>query len=171
VRLSLFSWLLFLAASAAFSAAPDAYAPLWSYNGTWHVARQNAPAGTKPEQLVNQCSVIGKYFACQQSVNGTPGELLVIIPTSQSGHYVTQSIMPDGRAGGLGGLEISGNRWVLTSSWNQGSKTTYYRTTNTFSGKTHIHFQQEESSNRRDWSNTASGDETHLASGAPRSAH
>ena len=148
------------------AAAPDpAYAPLWLYNGSWQVTRQSASGG-KPDQLVNQCTLLGKYFACQQSVNGTPSALLVIIPARDSGHYYTQNIMPDGRATGKANLEISGGKWVFSSNWDQGGKTTYYKTTNVFSGKNRIHFEQQESTNNRDWSVTGSGDDVRVGTAA-----
>lgn len=147
------------------AAAPDpVYAPLWLYNGSWDVTRQNA-AGTKPDRLVNQCALLGKYFACEQMVNGSPTMLLIFIPAKENGHYYTQSVMPDGRAAGRGNLEIDGDKWVFSSNWNQGGKTTFYRTLNTFSGKNRIHFEQQESSNNREWSTTGSGDDVRASAG------
>ena len=73
---------------------------------------------------------------------------------------------PEGRATGRGELEISGNRWVFTSSWNQGSKTTRYRTTNVFTDKNHIHFEQEESSDGVHWETKDSGDEVRVSAAA-----
>lgn len=146
-------------------AADSVYAPLWLYQGTWQVTRQGTAQG-KPDTLKNQCALVGRYFACQQTVNGTPGALLVFIPTSQPGHYYTQNIMPEGRATGRADLEISGNRWIFSNTWDQGGRTTYYRTTNIFTGKTHIHFEQAESSNNRDWTVKSSGEETRTSAAA-----
>jgi hypothetical protein len=39
---------------------------------------------------------------------------------------------------------------------------TYYQTINGFSGRDHIHFDQQESTNRKDWVTKSSGDETRL---------
>ena len=131
-------------------------APLHLYQGTWEVTRTNA---AKPDRIVNQCSEIGHYFACQQTVNGAAGSLLVIVPTAQPGKYHTQVIEPSGRATGLSDLSIEGDRWSFFSRWNDGSKTTYYRTVNTFSGKNRIHFEQDESPDGKTWTTKNSGDE------------
>jgi hypothetical protein len=143
---------------------PDAaFAPLWVYNGSWQITKKEAPPGAKPEELTNQCSAIGKYFVCQQSVNGTAVALWIVTAADTAGHYHTQSVRPDGIAGGRGDLEISGDRWVLTSVWNQGGgKLTYNRTTNIFTGKNKIHFEQAESTNNRNWTVKSSGDEVRV---------
>ena len=148
-------------AGTVLGAAPvdPAHAPLTAYAGTWQVMRKNAPAGSKAEELKNQCSSIGKYFACQQSVNGSVTGLLVIIPTAQPGHFNTQSVLPEGRASGKGELVISGDHWVFSNIWNQGTKTMRYRTTDVFSNNnTRIHFEQEESADGVHWQATDSGD-------------
>lgn len=151
---------------AGMGAAPSAADPALSlYAGNWTVTRGGAGAGSKPEELHNQCSSVGKYFACEQSVNGNVTGLLLIIPASQSGHYNTQTVLPDGRATGKGELVISGNQWVFSTIWNSGGKTMRYRTTNTFSDKNHIHFQQEESSDGTHWQVTGSGDDVRVTGG------
>lgn len=154
LAVSLFS--IFMFALHAAPAPQGVYAPLWLYNGSWQVTRNKSAS---PEQLVNQCTVIGTYFACQQTVNGSPSELLIFVPAKAAGKYFTQSVNPDGRAGGRGELDISGDKWVFSSTWDAGGRTVYYRTTNTFSGKDHIHFEQSESGNNRDWTVKATGDE------------
>lgn len=155
---------LALACLLASAPAGDAvYAPLWLYQGTWRMG--GGKAGEAPEELKNECALVGRFFACQQTVNGTPGALLIFIPVAnQPGKYHTQNISPDGRASGVGDLEISGDRWTYSSRWNQGGgKTTYYRTANVFTGKNHIHYEQAESPNGRDWTVTKTGDEVRVA--------
>jgi hypothetical protein len=140
------------------------YAPLWSYQGTWHVTSKNAIA--KPDELKNQCALVGKYFVCQQAVNGQIGDLLIFIPgANNAGHYHTQNVNLQGRASGVGDLEITGDRWIYSSRWDQGGgKTTYYRTTNIFQGKNRIQYEQAESSNGKDWKVTNSGEEVRVSS-------
>ncbi len=147
---------------AAASASESAYAPLRLYEGSWRVTRKDK---AQPDDLKNQCSQIGKYFACQQTVNGAVSALLIFIPTDKPGHYVTQSVNPQGRGLGKGDLQISGDRWVFSSTWDEGGKTTYYQTVNVFSGHDHIHFEQQESSNGKDWITKNSGDEVRGAVG------
>jgi hypothetical protein len=150
-------------------AAPPAsvYAPLMAYEGRWEITRKSAGANAKADELQNQCALVGKFFTCQQAVNGNVAALLVFVPLNQPGHFATQTVLPEGRATGRGELEISGNRWVFTSSWNQGATTTRYRTTNIFQDKNHIHFEQEESSDGTHWEVKDSGDDVRV-SAAPR---
>ncbi len=145
--------------------APDPYAPLWLYNGSWRVTRKDLKPGAKPDQLVNQCALVGKYFTCQQIVNGETGALLVFVPANQAGHYYTQNVRLDGRAGGRGNLEIQGDHWTYTSTWDQGGTSTYYKTVNVFTGRNKIHFEQLESKNNKDWKTANSGDEVRIANG------
>ncbi len=161
---SLLTLLLLLPAGTG-ATPPPADAVLSAYAGNWTVTRSS---GSKPEELRNECSSVGKYFACEQTVNGNVTGLLLIIPASQSGHYNTQTVLPDGRATGKGELVISGNQWVFSTIWNAGGKTVRYRTTNTFKDKNHIHFQQEESADGTHWQVTGSGDDVRTTTGAKR---
>lgn len=162
MRIFVFAAVLACSLAYAAPAADPVYAPLWLYQGNWRVGSQKA---SKPDELHNQCSLIGKYFVCQQSVNGQGGELLIFVPVANTpGRYHTQNVNLDGRASGVGDLEISGDRWVYSSRWNQGGgKMTYYRTTNIFTGKNHIHYEQAESTNGKDWNITNSGDEERVS--------
>ena len=151
----------------AVPASDAAYTPLRLYAGTWRVTRKDMAPGAKADELINDCALVGRFFACQQTVNGTPGALIIFVPVAKNpGHYYTQNVLQEGRATGRGDLEISGDHWVYSSTWDQGGKTTYYRTTNLFTGKDHIHFEQQESSNGKDFKVTNSGDEVRVS--APR---
>lgn len=158
--------LLLLIATASARAADVPFgktvAPLRDYAGTWRVVRNNAGVEAKPEELKNECALVGRFFACQQTINGAVGGLLVIVPSNSPGHYATQNVDPSGRARGLGQLQIEGGKWTLLSTWNQGAKTIRYRTANTFSGRNRIHFEQEESEDGRNWKVTGSGDQTRI---------
>ena len=144
-----------LAASGPAPAALDPYAPLWTYKGSWKVTR----AGAAPETLVNDCGRVGEFFGCQQTVNGAVVGLLIIIPSKDRGHYYTQTVLPRGRATGLGELEIAGDRWTFASSQpNATGKVIHYRTINTFTGKTRIHFEQSESTDGDHWTPDGSGE-------------
>ena len=142
------------------------YGQLWLYQGTWHVTPNGRPAGTKADILVNQCALVGKYFACQQTVNGSVSALVVYIPTGQPGRFHNQAILASGRAGGLGELEISGDRWVYSNGQLEGGKTKHFRNINVFSGKNKIHYEQSESWDEKDWKVTGSGDEVRVTDGS-----
>jgi hypothetical protein len=159
-------YLLMIAGMGAQGWSADVtFAPLWLYQGTWHVTRANAAAGAKPEELVNQCALLGKYFACQQTIDGKQGNLVVFVPADSAGHFYTQNITPQGRATGRADLQISSDQWVFTSTWDEGGHTTYYRTTNVITGKTKIHFEQAESSDGKTYKVTGSGDEIKAGTG------
>ncbi len=140
------------------------YAPLRLYQGSWQLTRKDQP--NKIERLKNDCAKLGNFYACQQTVDGTPENLIVFVPANPPGHYHTQSVQQDARATGRGDLEISGDRWVYSSTWDEGGKTTYYRTTNVFTGKDHIHYEQAESPDGKDWKITNSGDEVRVSNSA-----
>ena len=142
------------------SETESAYAPLWLYKGTWEVK----PAGGKVDKLLNECNLIGKYFGCQQTVNGRLSALVIFIPADKSGHYFTQAVLPEGWAVGRGELEIDGDHWTYHSKQTENGKTMYYRTTNLFSGKDNIHFEISESSDGEHWTVTKSGDEVRAGS-------
>lgn len=137
--------------------AAPMYAPLAVYSGTWQVSRSGA---AKPDVLVNQCAELGKYFACGQTVNGASAGLVVFIAKNGAAeHYVTQTIMPDGRAGGPVNLDIAGDTWTFSSRRDEYGKTTFYRTLNVFSGRNKIHFSSEHSADGKNWTVDSSGDE------------
>ena len=146
-------------AAAAAPKASDVYAPLWLYSGSWRVTNKDRAA----DKLTNQCALVGRYFACEQTVNGVAGNLLIFVPASNKpGHYYTQNVTPEGRGTARGDLEIQGDRWVYTSTWDQGGSTIYYRTTNVFMGKTKIQFEQAESTDNKNWRVKNSGEEIRL---------
>lgn len=161
----LFLILLLSPLAKGFAPADDPYAPLRLYDGAWEVLPAKTEAGKSPDRLENQCAQIGKYFACQQTVNGKVSALIVFVPADKPGHYYNQAVMPEGWAGGRGELEIAGSRWVYSSKAQEKDKTTYYRTTNIFTGNDRIHYEQTESPDNEHWSVTGSGDEKRVAKG------
>jgi len=162
---TVFCLLFAVSGGTAFAAAPvnSALEPLMAYQGTWQVTRTGGGATAKPDRLVNRCMALGIYFVCDQSVNDKPTALLVFLSAGQPGHYHTQSILPEGRATGLDDLQISGNRWTFTSRRHLGGNTTYFRNTNVFTDANHIHFENAQSPNGKDWTVQESGDETRLS--------
>jgi hypothetical protein len=152
--------LLLLAMSSAVLQAADAYTPLWLYSGSWQVTHKDQP----PDKLTNQCALVGHFFACEQTVNGVAGNLLIFIPVpNKEGQYYTQNVRQEGRATSRGGLEIHGDRWAYTSTWDQGGSTVYYRTTNVFTGKNKIQFEQAESTDNKNWTVKNTGEETRIS--------
>lgn len=143
--------------------ADPRFAALWLYHGSWNVSRMGAGSTTKPDKLVNECAVLGTYFACAQNVNGNSSGLLVFIPSDKQGIYYTQTIALDGRATGKADLQISGDHWIFSSRWPQeNGKILYYRTINIFYGDNRIHFEQSESPDGTHWTLKNAGDEVRV---------
>jgi hypothetical protein len=141
--------------------AETPYTSLMLYSGTWKVSRKDSP---KPSTMVNDCVKVGRFYTCDQSVDGGLSALLIFIPRAdQPGHYYTQNVRPEGRATNRGDLEIKGNVWTFLSNWDSGGATTFYKTVDTFVGKTRITYEQFESSNDRDWKLLNSGEQTRAA--------
>ena len=68
---------------------------------------------------------------------------------------------------GRGELRIDGDHWTYSSKTEQDGKTVYHRTTNVFSGKNRIHFEQAESTDGQSWSVTGSGEEVRTSKRKP----
>jgi len=154
------SVVLFVLSFAPTLKAADPYTPLWLYSGSWRVTHKDQP----PEKLTNQCSLVGRFFTCEQTVNGVAGNLLIFIPVpDKPGHYYTQNVRPEGRASSRGDLEIQGDRWVYTSTWDQGGSTVYYRNTNVFAGRNKITYEQAESTDNKSWTVKNSGEEIRVS--------
>ena len=150
--------LLFVVFAAAAVAADDsAYEPLKLYQGTWKAVV--ADAGAKADELVDECGRTGKYFTCQQTVNGKTGSLLIFVPAETAGHYFTNSVTTEGWAGGRGELEITGDRWMYSSKSQDGK---YHRTLNQFTSRDKIHFEISESTDGEHWKVLRSGDEVRV---------
>ena len=162
--LILFSFLTFTSLCCIAVDADATYAPLWLYKGSWELKQSSATPGINTDTITNVCGLVGKFFACQQTVNGKLSALVIFIPREQRGQYYTQSVSPEGRPGGRGELEIAGDLWTYRSQATDNGKTTYYRTTNVFTGKDKIHFEVSESPDGRHWTVTKAGDETRTAS-------
>lgn len=150
---------MFLIAFAALGQqGSNPYAPLRVYQGTWQVTHSGGAAATKPYTLVDQCAELGKYYACGQTVNGSAGSLIIFI-THGANRFVTQTIMPDGRAGGEVILDLSGDTWTYSSRRDEYGKTTFYRNVNVFTGRTKIHYVNEHSADQKNWTVDEEGDE------------
>ncbi len=113
--------------------------------------------------LVNRLRGAANVFSCGQgALDGAPGWLLAFLSREndlQPPGITNADIMPEGRATGRDDLRIDGNQWTYSSRRDENGKTTYFRTVNTFSDKNHIHFEQAQSENNKDWSVQGSGDE------------
>lgn len=162
--LLLFFFLAFTSLCGIAADADAVYAPLWLYKGSWELKQSNTKTGTASDYIANVCGLVGKFFACQQTVNGKLSSLVIFIPRDKPGQYYTQAVLPEGLAAGRGELEIGGDLWTYRSQATDKGKTMYYRTTNVFTGKDKIHFEVSESPDGEHWTVTKSGDETRTAS-------
>jgi hypothetical protein len=156
---------IFCLFGARLFAVDPVYRPLWLYYGSWTATKQTLSGPSTSQTIVNDCAMAGRFFACQQTVDGKPGALIVFVPASTPGDYYTQAVLQEGWAAGRGQLHIEGDRWTYSSKAQEEGKTTYHRTTNVFSGKDRIHFEISESADEKNWTVTASGDEVRTAKG------
>lgn len=138
-----------------------AFAPIRLYNGTWKVTPGMSGAGS--DTIRNRCSEFTGYYACEQTVNGKLGALIVFVADATSGQYHTQPIMPDGHATGRGDLSIDGDHWTYLGHDTENGKTTYYRTTNEFLGRDRIHFESAHSADGKMWTVDHKGDEQRVS--------
>lgn len=145
---------------AGICSAEDAYTPLELYNGSWRIQKTGAAAA---DNLINHCARTGLYYVCEQVVNGKTAALVVFVPADAPGKYHTQAILPSGEAMGRGDLTIEGSRWVYLGKDVEGSKSTWFRTINIFTGRNHIHFEQAQSTDGTQWTTGGSGDEDRVA--------
>ena len=152
------------------AAAEDLYRPLRLYAGSWSATKHTIPSAPAVTQIiVNDCAMAGRFFVCQQTVDGKPAALIIFVPAASPGDYYTQAVLQEGWATGRGELHIDGDRWTYSSKAEEEGKTTYFRTTNVFSGKDRIHFEMSESPDGKEWKVTASGDEVRTAKARTKS--
>jgi hypothetical protein len=136
---------------------PDLFAPIALYQGTWQVTPSFSGTGT--DTLRNDCREFTESYACQQTVNGHVGALIVFAYAGTPGHYHTQPIQPSGAALGRGDLTINASQWTFSGKDTQDGKTTYFRTTNDFHGSDQIHFEVSHSTDGKTWIVDHKGDE------------
>lgn len=151
--------------AASCYAGDPAYRPLWLYQGSWSATSHAGDSKPEAHTVVNDCAMVGRFFACQQTVDGKAGAMLVFSPAATAGDYYTQAVLPDGHAIGRGELHIEGDRWTYSGKSEEGGKTSYSRTTNLFSGKDRIHFEIATSPDGQTWTTTLAGDEVRTSKG------
>jgi hypothetical protein len=159
---------LILLASSGIFAADSPFGPLWKYQGTWEFTMSAPGSAPVSNKIQNDCTDIGQFFLCQQTVDGKVVALLTFTPSQTKGTYYTQPILPDGHAAGRGELESQGDRWTYPSKEEDHGKTKFYRITNVFSGDDRIHFERSESVDGTTWKVLASGDEVRTSKAGTR---
>ncbi|MHB1672764.1 MAG: hypothetical protein ACYCSP_00790 [Acidobacteriaceae bacterium] len=127
------------------------------YQGNWQV--DPGMSGKGPDTLSNHCEEFTEYYACQQTVNGKVGALIVFVYAGTTGHYNTQAILPNGFAQGRGDLLIEGQRWTFSGKSTDSGNTTYFRTINDWYGHDRIHFEVAHSTDGKTWVIDHQGDE------------
>jgi hypothetical protein len=149
------------------SSAPDHFAPLAIYSGTWTIDAEHpwsgAAAGTA-DHLLSHCTHFTAYFACEQTVNGSPASLIVYTSGDSVGHLHTRIINPQGLAGGRGDLRLDGNHWTYLDKPPATLKGNWSRTENYILDHDHIRFEEFESADEgKTWTKTNSGTETRVS--------
>jgi hypothetical protein len=150
------------------SGEPDPYEPLKLYDGTWKV--QMVSGGTdkksadKPDVLSVHCARTGKFFSCEQELNGQPRALVIFCPTvtSSSGalEYRTLVARADlSKPDDWEHLVIEGDTWTYTWTQKDGDKVVSMRNVNHFAGKDRIHFEVQKLEDNASWKTQVAGDE------------
>jgi hypothetical protein len=103
----------------------DPYEPLKLYGGGWQV--KIAMPEKNPDRLVNLCARTGKFFPCEQGVNGETAALVIFLPQGKSVsgglEYRTLAALPDAsKPGDWGRLVIEGNNWTYSWTEKNGTK-------------------------------------------------
>ena len=145
------------------AAASDPFAPLALYDGDWTVRAEHpwsgAPTGAT-DRLQSRCHHFTLYFACEQTVNGTPQALIVYTATATPGHLNTRTIAPNGLAGGRGDLALDGARWTYLDKPPASLEGPWSRTENVIVDDNHIRFEEYESTDKgKTWTRTNAGTE------------
>jgi hypothetical protein len=143
----------------------DPYEALKLYDGGWEV--KMATLGKKSDNLVNQCSKTGKFFECEQQLNGETVALVVFLPeekTSSGGQeYRNVALLANGsKPGDWGKIVIEGQTWTYTWTQKDGEKSVPWRNVNHFSDKDHIHFELQSMEDGMNWKTQLSGDEVRM---------
>jgi hypothetical protein len=145
--------------------ADDPYAPLKLYEGKWDAT---TTAGDKTiTHLENHCTATGRFFMCEQKVNGKTEALIVFLPIGSTGptneKYKTAFLNADATpSGGWNDLTIDSDRWVYSWEDADGNAKVYWRNINTFSGASHIHYEIQRSDDGITWKTVKRGDEVHV---------
>lgn len=147
-----------LAALPLFAADP-ALDTLWRYQGTWEFTKNTFGGPPVTNKIQNDCTVVGQFFVCQQTVDGKVVALLTFFPSQTKGHYYAAPILPNGKGVAHGELVIEGDRWTYPGKREIGGKTIYTRVVNIFAGNDRVHFEQAESPDGVSWKVLESGEE------------
>jgi hypothetical protein len=143
--------------------APDPFAPLTVYNGTWTVRAEHPWSGGAlgaVDHLVSRCQRFTLYFACEQIVNGKTQGLIVYTASSSPGKLNSRFIAPDGLAGGRGDLTLEGDHWSYLDKPPFKLKGNWSRVENFILDHDHIRFEEYESSDEgKTWIKTNFGTE------------
>jgi hypothetical protein len=134
--------------AAGVQPAPDPFAPLTVYSGTWTVKAEHPWSGGASgslDHLVSHCERFTSYFTCEQTVNGKTQGLLVYTATSSPGKLHSRFIAPDGLAGGRGDLTLDGNHWTYIDKPPFTLKGNWSRVENFILDHDHIRFEEYES--------------------------
>ena len=148
-----------LAPAASMAATDDPYAALKLFDGKW-IAVSSAGGATPIE---NHCARTGKFFACEQMVNGKTAALVVFLPdgpTEKGEAYLVQTLVPTGQKPGLWRtLTIEGDRWTYSDPAPRGGKARRERSVDQFLGPDHIHYELQSSVGGKAWITVRSGDQ------------
>ena len=154
-----------LAASLALASSVRAAIvdPLTLYAGAWTLAMDGA---AKTSRLENHCAKTGRFYVCEQLLDGNTAAMVVFLPVTTPGPakvYRTQTLRPDAtKPDSWSYLTIVGDLWTYSPTDPAGPATPESRVTNRFLDPDHIRFEVQTSKDGKRWTTTAGGDERRL---------
>jgi hypothetical protein len=125
----------------------------------YNVETKYSTASHEQKYLRNDCWHSGRYYVCNQYVDGDSKVLLVFTFDAAKQIYTSYQVPLDGSATSSGTLEIRDNTWTYPWEVVGDGHTVYFRVVNVFKSPAEIDYRREFSTNQLNWVVMARGKE------------
>jgi hypothetical protein len=140
------------------------------YNGSWHSEDESfdtkfSRASKETVEITNTCSASGEFYVCHQQVRkpSGPGSAMVLfLWNTKESLFDTYVIDSGGGDAYHGHLTIHGSEYTWAAAEPDPSHPNQWRTLNTFSGRDHIVYKVQFSSDGEHWTTTRQGNESRV---------
>lgn len=142
------------------------------YNGHWHSEDESfntrfSKASKETVEIDNTCTTAGDFYVCHQRVSkpsGPVSAMMIFLWNATEHLFDTYGVDSAGGDAYHGHLTIKGSDYVWASAKPDPSRPNQWRTLNTFSGRDHITYKVQVSSDRGEhWTTTKQGHETRVS--------
>lgn len=145
--------------------APDHLAVLSLYQGGWKTriddaASEFGPASHSEVDLKNDCWRFSRFFACQQTVDGKPGGLVVFAWDDTAKVYRSWPIGAGADPVHPGVMQIDGDTWIFPWEQPVDGKSMRLRVVNRFIDHNTIEYRKEVWRDAQGWTAIGRGVET-----------